>query len=333
MIKRKKVKRNKEPLKRITTMLTAAFGKLKTIILAAASGKWITKIRTAISGRLKIIIPIAAAVIVLAVFAGLMLFTDVFTPSEENNPVDGNPADSPVTTGEESPQITTPDPPATGNQEPEPDIPGDGGQIRITGHTEIRFKPGESGVWDIRTADNGNSDPLILLLDQYDEVMYYNDNGEADMHDHYIDEEIDLNAIITTYLEAGITYTIEVRVYTDDDSIGSCTLIVSFIPEEVRVYTPIGLGSTAITEDSWFTFVPDISGVYEFRTSENDGSDPYMIIQNEDLSNIIYDDNSGGGFSAFASVELEAGKTYIIEIVFYIHGGEGSTLTITHISS
>jgi len=268
------------------------------------------------SGRRKFIIPAAAAVAVLAVFAGLMLFTDVFTPRKDNGT--GNSTnDLPYT------EEPTEAPPANAGHNSE------GGRFDIVGHTEILFTPGESGTWDIRTSENGNSDPMILLIDQYDEIMYYNDNGEADRHDHYIDDGGDLNAFITTYLEAGITYTIEVRVYTDDGSEGSCTLTITFVPEEEIELIPIGLGATLVTEDSWFGFTPEQSGIYEFRTSEKDGSDPYLLILDGELNNVIYDDNSGGDFSAFASVHLEAGIEYTIEIVFYIHGGEGTTLTIT----
>ena len=266
------------------------------------------------SGDLKIIIPIAAAVVVLAVFAVLILFTNVFSSREDN----GNATNELPFTEEptEEPLI-------------DPGHNSEGGRFAIFGHTEILFTPGVSGEWDIRTSENGDSDPLLLLIDQYGEVMYYNDNGEADRHDHYIDDGGDLNAFITTYLEAGITYTIEVRVYTDDGSEGSCTLTISFVPEEVLVLIPIGLGDTLVTEDSWFGFTPDESGIYEFLTSEKDGSDPYLLILDGDLNNVIYDDNSGGGFSAFASVHLEAGIEYTIEVVFYIHGGEGTTLTIS----
>ena len=279
--------------------------------------------------KLKIIIPVAALVVIIAVFAILYFFTGVF--QTRNNDGSGNPDNTgaPGQVIESTPQ--SPTPPA-GYTDSESSLPGAGGQIRITGHTEVKFTPGESGVWDIRTSDNGNSDPLILLIDQHGEIMYYNDNGEADMHDHYWDGDGDLNAQIVAYLDAGITYTIEVKVYTDDDSTGSCTLTVSFVPEEVIEYMPIGLGDTAVPVDSYFSFTPDSTGTYEFRTSETDGSDPYILILNEDLTNIIYDDNSGGGYSAYASVYLEAGVKYHIEVVFYIHGGEGSTLTISRAS-
>ena len=267
------------------------------------------------SGKLKIIIPVAAAVVVLAVFAGLMLFTDVFS-SRENS---GNtPNELPYTE------------PPTGEPQIDQGHNSEGGRFDIVGHTEILFTPGVSGEWDIRTSDNGDSDPFLLLIDQYGEVMFYNDNGDADRHDHYIDNGGDLNAFITTYLEAGITYTIEVRVYTNDESEGSCTLTISFVPEEEIELIPIGLGDTLVREDSWFGFTPEQSGIYEFRTSEKDDSDPYLLIMDDKLNNVIYDDNSGGGFSAFASVHLEAGVEYTVEIVFYIHGGQGTTLTISH---
>ena len=278
------------------------------------SGKQSSIISTITSGKLKIIIPVTAAVVILAVFAGLMLFTDIFSSRKD--------------TGNAPNELPYTDQPP-GEPQVDQGHNSEGGRFDIVGHTEIKFTPGVSGTWDIRTSENGDSDPLLILVDQYDEVMYYNDNGEADMHDHYIDDGGDLNAFITTYLEAGITYTVEVRVYTNDGSEGRCTLTISFVPEEVIELIPIGIGDTMVTQDSWFGFTPEQSGIYEFRTSEKDGSDPYLLILDDELNNVIYDDNSGGDYSAFASVHLEAGIEYTIEIVFYIHGGEGTTLTIS----
>jgi len=277
--------------------------------------------------NLKIFIPIVALAVVLAVFLILFFFTDVFTAGTNDS------SNDPGTTGAQgqgSETTTQTSAPLTGSANPGPSLPGEGGQLRITGHTDVTFTPSESGVWDIRTSDNGDSDPLLLLADQHGEIMFYNDNGEADLHNHYWEGDGDLNAFIATYLNAGITYTIEVKIYTDDDSTGSCTLTVSLVPEEVIEHQQIGLGETAVTEDSRFWFTPDQSAIYEFRTSEKDGSDPYLLILDDKLENVIYDDNSGGGFSAFASVRLEAGVQYTIEVVFYFHGGQGSTLTISH---
>ena len=292
--------------KRETTILTASFGRLKAIIL------------TAVTGKHRIIIPIAAAIVVLAVFAGLMLFTDVFKPGEHNSSGDGSIVDSSGQPGEENPQAT-PAPPS-GNDEPGSSLSGEGGVVRVTGHMEFEFSPSISGGWEIWTSDNGDSDPLVFLSDSYGDVLLYDDNSGED-----------LNAYIFVYLEEGETYLIEVRTYLDysDGELGSCTLHVA--PETAPVVDapPISAGSVRVTGESWFTFTPDQSGVWEFRTSERGDSDPYLEILDDNENNVAYDDNSGAGLNAFISASLKAGTPYTIKVNFYSEDEQSCTLTIS----
>ena len=80
--------------------------------------------------------------------------------------------------------------------------------------TEFTFVPDETGLWVIRTHDNGNSDPYLWLLDAGGNVLAEDDDGSDG-----------LNAIIKIELTAGTVYTIRAGFFAD--SAGRYQLTVS----------------------------------------------------------------------------------------------------------
>jgi len=264
----------------------------------------------------KVIIPVAAAVVIIAVFTGLLLFTGIFHSRTNNGSGDLENTVPPGQVTEDPHQSTTP---PTGSAEPGSGIPGEGGQLRITGNTEVEFTPGETGIWEFRTSDNGGSDPILFLMDAFGEVLLYDDNSAGD-----------LNAVIVAMLEAGTKYIIETRIYANaGDGSGSCTLTVSPEPLPVVDAPPISAGSVRVTGESWFTFTPDRSGVWEIKTSGAGDSDPYLELLDDNENNVAYDDNSGVGLNALISARLEAGAPYIIKVNFYSTGSQSCTLTVS----
>ena len=77
-------------------------------------------------------------------------------------------------------------------------------------------------------------------------------------------------------------------------------------------------------------FTPSQSGVWEFRTSDNGGSDPYLWLYDWNGSLIVEDDDGVGDSNALISLYLESNRTYTIVAGFFYDDDPGSyTLTVS----
>jgi len=171
-----------------------------------------------------IIIILSAAVLLLAVFAGLLLFTDIFSPASDNA---GNTARDPSVTDDPAGNNrgNTDDPTGVPTLEPtrEPTPPpapiGDDpvlqpGSVRVTGRMEYTFVPDRSGIWEFYTSENGDSDPYIEIFGPTGFIASDDDGG------------IGYNAYLSVYLEARIGYTVAADFFGSDDH--SYTLTISY---------------------------------------------------------------------------------------------------------
>ena len=256
---------------------------------------------------LKIIIPIGAAVLLLAAFACIYFFTDLLPfgpnrddPSKKTTIVDD---DEPTPT----PRPTrTPTPPPVSNP-----LSGNGGEIRVTGATEYKFTPNSTGLWEFSTSENGGSDPYLELYDSFGDILMENDDGAGDY-----------NALILYDLDEGFEYTINVGFYEDDRGDASCLLTVKFVdaytePTSAYDALPSSGGEVRVNGMTEYDFTPDRTGYWEFRTSANGDSDPTLLIFETDYTIIDSDDDSGEDGNALLNVRLEAGKTYYVIAGFY----------------
>jgi len=271
---------------------------------------------------MKILIPAASAVAVLIVFFGLFFFTDLFTSSlggsgaglgagvvigDQGDNRDGGNRDGVLSgnlgLGNNSDEPPPPPPPQTA-----PELSGNGGEVRITEAIDIKFTPGESGMWTLRTSDNGNSDPTLMVYDNNGNFVGFDDDSGGDF-----------NALLFLDLEAGRTYTITAGFFFDDGT-GSYTLTVSpgAAPAFYQGYLYEGI--VTINESTNFEFYPSRSGIWEFETSMNDGADPYLELFGPD-GIIAYDDDGGEGLNAFLSVYLEVGILYTLKADYYAPWG------------
>jgi len=96
------------------------------------------------------------------------------------------------------------------------EIPGGGGTLTVYGLTAVVFTPDRSGTWEIRTSNNGDSDPRLLLLDLIGGGMVDADDDSGGGN----------NALMTTELNAGTIYLIMIA-YSPDIYIGSCDVTVT----------------------------------------------------------------------------------------------------------
>ena len=191
-----------------------------------------------------------------------------------------DPPPTPESTRNTERETTTPDASPVPPPPPPPDPLANGGQVQVTEACEISFTPSRSGVWVLRTADNGDSDPT-LALKAPGGLQIAEDDDSAGGY----------NALIISELNAGTAYTIVAGFYADGD--GAFTLIVT--PAET---IPSGGGEIRVNASTGYVFSPDEPGEWEFLTTDNGDDDPYLILFDTDGFQIAYDDDGGSGYNA-----------------------------------
>lgn len=191
------------------------------------------------------------------------------------------------------------------------DLPGSGGQIRVNGSTRYTLTPSQSGIWSIRTSDNGNYDPMLKVFDSSGRLIADDD-----------DNNWGLNALVFVNLDAGSAYTIEALFY--NSSSGSCTLAAA----PAKTLAAEG-GSVDVNGTTAYVFTPNRTGEWTFRTSNNGNSDPHLSLYDAHGNYIDEDDDGGDNMNALLIITLNAGTTYVLDADFY-DGAPGScTLTVS----
>ena len=224
-----------------------------------------------------------------------------------------DPPPDPVTDPTE-PDTSDPDDPIPGASDA--DIPGNGGTFIVEQPTEFTFIPAQSGAWEFFTSDNGNSDPYLELYggDFGGLIWEDDDSGEGN------------NALITRVLAAGAEYTVNARFWGSNDS-GSFTLTVRRIEPQV---IPGDGGIVNVDGETYFIFIPNESGMWEFLTSDNGDSDPKLhIYDTEGVELYDDDDGAGDGANALINARLESGTTYFIRATFFWDFDGRYTLSVT----
>jgi len=204
--------------------------------------------------------------------------------------------------GSPPPATPSPTPPT-----PSVSIPNRGGDVNVNGYTELSFTPSTTGMWEFRTSNNVG-DPYLEIYDAWGTLIAYDDDGAGD-----------LNSLIITHLNAGETYTVAAGFFWGGT--GSYRLSVT----EARMETiPARGGTVRANGPTNFLFTPDTSGVWEFETTNNGTSDPMLTIFTAQNDFIDWDDDSGSGYNAFISVNLQAGVTYLIMVEYYFQGASNA---------
>ena len=260
----------------------------------------------------------AGAVVLVGIIVVLLFIFGVLPPGQKTAdapPPDPEPTraatSSPAPTTSSAPPSTTPPPPAP-SPSPEPTaagIPGGGGEVRLEFADVIEFTPASTGVWVLRTYDNGDDDPNITVLDSSGSQIAFDDDSDP----HY-------NAFLMLLLEAGSTYSIRVAFYTGFE--GTCMLSVQ--PAEVL---PGDGSESRVRGTAAFAFTPNASGTWAIFTTENDG-DPYLSLYSASGDYITSDDDGGDGYNALLIVDLNAGETYCIQAKNYGYTDDAFTLIV-----
>jgi len=261
-----------------------------------------------------IVIPIAAVVVLSAAFVYIYFFTSIlpFGPNSDRN--------TPPTTQAEPtlpPIVATPSP----SLSPifvQRSLPGSGGDVRVDGTTEYMFTPDSSGFWELRTSDNGDSDPYLEVYDSRENLLKENDSSAGGE-----------NALIVVQLDAGARYSVIAGFYYNGGS-GKYTLAVTFLGEAPDSTIPGDGGDVRVYETSRFTFTPDMSGMWEFRTLADGDSDPKLEIFDSQGTLIDKDDDSAGDYNALITLPLDSGNSYDIVAGFYDDEPGSFTLKVTY---
>ena len=202
-------------------------------------------------------------------------------------------------------------------------IPGSGGDVGVYGKTLFTFMPEESGVWDIFTSNNEDSDPILMLYGHDGELIDVDDDGMGDY-----------NALISAHLDAGVMYLIRGGFY--DDGGGICTLTVrkqGALPAD-GVEIPGNGGTVTVSSPTLYLFTPNHSGVWQLFTSENVDCDPHLTVLVNNTGELLdYDDDSLGDLNAVIYIELDEGVTYAIDAGFGMNESGSYKLTVVPILS
>lgn len=87
-------------------------------------------------------------------------------------------------------------------------------------------------------------------------------------------------------------------------------------------------GSVTVNAVTEYFFTPDRTGLWQFRTSNNGDSDPFLMLFAPGGEGMMDDDDGAGDLNSLIIAMLTAGSTYSIYAGFYDYNAQGSyTLT------
>jgi hypothetical protein len=193
-----------------------------------------------------------------------------------------------------------------------------GGDAVITSITTISFTPRESGLWAMYP-NRFEDEPLFYIEDSDGSVLArMSDSDWGRGHGGHI----------IIYLDAGQTYTILAGFNRSDT--GNYTLTV--MPFSVQPISSRG-GTIPIHDETFLSFTPDTTGIWEIFTSDNGGFDPFLNLHDSYWNLIGRDDDSAGNLNALITIHLNAGETYYIHASFYSGHTGHYTLNVAQPSS
>jgi len=183
-----------------------------------------------------------------------------------------------------------------------PSISGSGGEIRVNGVMKYSFTPDTSGYWMFKTSDSGNADTYVEIYDADRFLITANSDCPQPRNNE--------STVAAALLRAGESYYVSVGYFMS--SFYSCTLSVSPVPATI----PGGGGTVRATGLSAFPFIPDSSGLWNFRTSNSGDTSPYLILLDERGNTIAKGEDVIWQEDSMSAV-LSAGETYYVCVEIY----------------
>ena len=194
-------------------------------------------------------------------------------------------------------------------------FPGNGGKASVYGVTRFSFSPNQSGMWCFRTSDCGDNDPYLELYDSGGVLLVHGD------------DQLEINdALIYAELDAGAEYTIVAKFFIDSVSTGNYSLHADRV-----AFIPSGGGSVSVSGATGFAFIPNRSGLWNFRTSGDGEGDPYIALYSlfdKKVELYFVNDDGGDGVNAIMTPFVRAGESYFLDSGFWEDDG-GCVLSVS----
>ena len=204
-------------------------------------------------------------------------------------------------------------PPASLTSGPDSVIPGGGGEITASNTAEYEFTPDRSGIWLFRMTVTNDSFSNLEIINSEGGFVANKDGRLGDYH-----------SFIAEHLDAGRTYTINaVKQTYAAGTPGDYTLSVS-LAEEI----PGGGGEVYVDEITVYTFTPDRSGEWTFRTYDNGDCDPSLVVYEPDGGLSVYDNDGAGDRNALLTERLEEGTMYLVNVYMKLYEQGSYTLSV-----
>ena len=278
--------------------------------------------------NLKIIIPVAAAVLLIAVFAVLWFFTGIFNGGTGGGKIDDDdPFDTPTST------VTEPaDPTPTPTPAPTPQRP------------DIR-----EGYYNVVTLMVDGEDMLEQLTDMgadfsnvYLEILSGNRFRLVNF-DESTEGSFTISGNTITLTADGEEEELEATFEGNQiilDSEGSILVLEwnpAFVPPPFGGDTPwldpdlplLSEGNNSVSGKTYFRFIAPSEGTWEFRTMDSATSDPTLRVYDSSGKEIAFNDDFGSSVDAFLTIDLTMAESIIVEVDFY----PGSTTTTLFVSA
>jgi len=265
-----------------------------------------------------ILIPIAAIGLLLALFAGLWLFTGIFTGGSSGGTVSNTDA-PPTRSPSPSPETSAPSPTPTTNETPEPPRP----VVEEGYYTLIAFEADGEDLMDAYAGMGLDVSSFYLeILGGRRFIIVF--MGEAIEGSYTVSD--DIITLTSADIETDATGIIEgdKLIIDVEGTVMTFQWDPWFVPPEPGDdYAPwldpdlplLFEGVNYITQPGYYRFVPSEPGSWHFRTFDSGASDPMLKVYDAIGNELGFDDDSAGDYDAFLAVDVL--YTAIVEITFW----------------
>jgi len=195
-------------------------------------------------------------------------------------------------------------------------IDDDGGAVNVKGPTIYTFTPDKSGYWVFRTSNSRTTELYLEINNEYGahyESEVFSESGGL------------RTAFLSPYLKEGVTYCLTAGVKWGDSI--EYTISVSSAPS----ISGSG-GEIRVNGVMKYSFTPDTSGYWMFKTSDSGSGDTYVEIYDADRFLITANSDSPqqrNNYSTVAAALLQTGETYYISVGYFMGSQYSCTLSVS----
>jgi len=203
--------------------------------------------------------------------------------------------------------------PLTESFQPETEvISGDGGTIQAHWNTIVSFTPNTTGLWLIEVTAENDAEAALIIEDSLGNFIAWNEYwfapSEGWLIVHLVASTEYFISVVTEW--DALMYTLSVSQTNDFEPwFSAWEELIESIPEETESFPDNG--EIHVTDEIWYSFVPNATGVWTFITSEQTGGGPFLLLTDKYGSFFVTDDGVGD-LSAVMSIYLAEGEEYLI---------------------